>query len=153
MADNPIVIALPFGAVGPGVVTLVIDNLTYRVAQVDAGGRLLVALDDVGGSPLSANANYGAAQTDTVVVAAPGAGLHIYVASIAFSTAIAGNFYLHENTSGGVHQFGPHYFDVNSGISHPGRRPPIKFADNKPVRITTNIAGNHTIDLGYYIAG
>jgi hypothetical protein len=147
----PIIRAVLVGAQGtPTSVT--IDGIVYRILPVDRGGRPYVALDVDSDDPATVNQTFTTAQTDTIIVPAPASGLSIYLTSIVFSTAVAGNFKLHELTSGNLPRFGPHFFPANGGISYPTGRPPIQWTDGQPVRITTNIAGSHTIDLAYFVA-
>lgn len=142
---------VPYAADGtPDSVT--IDGVTYRAQRVDGGGRLLVAQDVDADALAFANENYSSAQTNNELVAAPGAGLYIYVLGIVFSTAVAGNMQLDESGAGAVH-FGPHYFPANGGISFAPGRPICKLPVNTALRIDTSITGNHTISVVAAVAG
>lgn len=99
----------------------------------------------------SAAANYAAAQTDTEVVATPGAGLSLYITDIILSTDTAGSIKLVEDTASAVDVVELMYFAANGGAMLP-LRTPIKLTANKNLGITSTISGNHSITVTYYIA-
>lgn len=126
--------------------TVQIDGVTYRAQRVDGGGRLLVAQDVDADDLRFVNANYSSAQSNTQLIAAPGAGLFVYVLGVVFSTAVAGNMTLDESGAG-ADQFGPHYFPANGGISFAPGRPICKLPVNTALRFQSSIAGNHSITI------
>jgi len=99
----------------------------------------------------SAAANYGSAQTNTEVIAAPGAGLSLYITDIILSTDTAGSIKLVEDTASAVDKVEVMYFAANGGCVMP-LRTPIKLTANKNFGITSTISGNHSITVSYYIA-
>ena len=99
----------------------------------------------------SATANYAAAQTDTQVVATPGAGLSLYITDIILSTDTAGSIKLVEDTAAAADKLELMYFAANGGAVIP-LRTPIKLTANKNLGITSTISGNHSITVSYYIA-
>ena len=142
MAD----LILPFFAQAAGD-TITIDGVTYRVGRVDPGGRLLVTLDVDADDMRLANENYSTAQTNNELIAAPGAGVAIYVTGIFFSTAAAMNMRLTQSSGSPGDVFGPHYFPGDGGISAPTLSAPIVLNANSALRFTSSAAGNHTITV------
>jgi hypothetical protein len=96
--------------------------------------------------------NFAAAQTNTSLVAAPGAGLSLYITDIVFSCDTAGNFKLVEDTGGTpVDKWEVMYFAANGGCAvH--LKTPIKLTANKDLGITSVNAGNHSINVCGYTA-
>lgn len=127
--------------------TVVIDGIVYRPALVDSSGRQIVTLDVDADDLRLGNENYSTTQTNNELIAAPGAGIQIYVTGIFFSTAVAGNFSLTQSAGSPATIFGPHYFPINGGISAPTLSAPIELNANSALRVTTSITGNHTITV------
>jgi len=98
-----------------------------------------------------ATANYGSAQTNTEVVATPGASLSLYITDVILSTDTAGNIKLVEDTASAVDILELMYFAANGGMVS-NFRTPIKLTANKNLGITSSMAGNHSITVCYYIA-
>jgi hypothetical protein len=96
------------------------------------------------------SADYAAAQTNTSVIAAPGAGLSIYITDITISNgATAGNITLLDG-SGGTVRF-EIYPAINGGVDKQLRQP-IKLTANTALCITSTTVTTHSIFIGYYIA-
>jgi hypothetical protein len=120
---------------------------------VDDGDVVRLLADSVGGlvrghraDAWSANDNYAIAQTDTVVKAAPGAGLALYVTDILFSTDTAMNIFLE---AGAVIMTPAVYLAVNGGWSAHFQTP-IRWTTATAITITSSAAGNHSVlILGY----
>jgi len=136
---------LPYGADGTPD-SVVIDGVTYRVLRVDAGGRLSLALPFLAHTIRNANENYASAQTNNELIAAPAAGLSLYLAAIVYSRDTAGNMKLVENTGTPVTIFGPHYFGANDGMSAV-LDPPRKLTAATNLGITTVGGGNESITV------
>lgn len=116
----------------------------------DLFGRQFVSTDNPYSGTVSTN--YGAAQTNTAIVSAPGASLAIMIKWIKFSTDTAGNYKLVEDTGGtpaDVWELG--YFAANGGENTGTLSPGIILTANKDLGITSSMAGNHTISVGYEI--
>lgn len=91
--------------------------------------------------------NYGAAQTNTAIKAAPGAGLKLWVTDIVFSTDTAMNMKLVEDTAGApVDVWELCYFAANGGMVC-NLKTPFSLTANKDLGITSSAAGNHTITV------
>jgi hypothetical protein len=94
--------------------------------------------------------DYAAAQTNTTVVAAPGAGLSLYITDIVISNgATAGNITLLDG-SGGTLLF-EIYPAINGGVAHSFRNP-IKLTANTLLAITSTTCTTHAITVTGYIA-
>ena len=104
-------------------------------------------------STWTANDNQSAAQTNTVLVAAPGAGLSLYVTDLIVSnSATAGTVKLVEDTTGSATTKVPLlYFDINSGMSKKFAVP-IKLTANKNLGYTSATVTTHSIYVGGFIA-
>jgi len=99
----------------------------------------------------SNNNNYAAAQTDTQIQAAPGAGLSLYITDVAMSTDEACNIKLVRATAGSTTIWGPFYFAANGGlIKHFST--PIRLPANENLGVTSSAAVNHTISVQGYTA-
>lgn len=98
-----------------------------------------------------AAANYAAAQTNTEVVAAPGAGTSLYITDIILSTDTAGSIKLVQDTAAAVDIVELMYFAANGGMVC-NFRTPLKLTAAKNLGITSTIAGNHSITVSYYTA-
>jgi hypothetical protein len=140
-------ITLTYGADGTPA-TVEIDGVTYRVHRVDGDGRQIVTLDVDGDVVNVANENYGSAQTNNELVAAPGAGVALYVAWLEFSTEVAGALSLTQSSGSPATVWGPHYFAAASGHGPSRFSPPIPLNANSALRATTDIAGDHTVTVG-----
>jgi hypothetical protein len=127
--------------------TVVIDGVTFRVPRLDAAGSLRVALDIDSDDYRDANETYASAQTNNELIAAPGAGLTIVVIGIQFSTEVAGSFTLTQSSGSPASPYGPHFFPANSGMVIPPTRRVVALNANSALRITTDIAGDHTISV------
>lgn len=91
---------------------------------------------------------YAAGTTAAALVAAPGAGLSLYLTDFFVSAQTTTNFKFREDTSTAIHL----QFDVAGG----GRQimnfvTPLRFPANKPLQVTTD-ATNTTINIAGYIA-
>lgn len=86
-------------------------------------------------------------QTDTVLVPAPGVGKYIEVAYIEFSCNAAGKFYLKSDGTTAVAC--TKYFPVTSGVAIDEAG--YQCLNNEALTFTSNIAGDHSIMVYYYI--
>lgn len=149
-SGNPVKIggkSVNYDGTAPGTATAENDRTNFIT---DVYGRLFVET----GHPNFWNdvTNFGAAQTNTALVAAPGAGLSLYITDIIFSCDTAGNMKLVEDTAGTpVDKLEVMYFAANGGCAI-SLRTPIKITANKDLGITTVNAGNHSINVCGYIA-
>ena len=111
--------------------------------------RLLVRKSSARG--WKGNENHASAQTNNQLVAAPGAGLSLYVTDIIISVgSTAGSVKLVEDTAGTPADVaGPYYFAANGGC-HLALEQEIKLTANKDLGFTSATVGNHTVTvLGY----
>jgi hypothetical protein len=97
--------------------------------------------------------NQSSAQTNTQLVAAPGAGLRIYITDIIISNGdTVGNIKLVEDTAGTpIDIVEVMYFGVNGGCTS-NLRTPIPLTANKNLGYTSVDCTTHSINIGYYIA-
>ena len=99
----------------------------------------------------SATANYGSAQTNTAIKAAPGAGLSLFITDIVVSTDTAGSVkFLEDTASAKTDKVELMYFAANGGIAMPFKTP-VKLTANKDFGITSTIAGNHSVTVNGFI--
>ena len=150
-AGNPVLVAgvaIETDGTDPGSVSAEGDAAFLRT---DRNRRLLVNTSHPRG--LHARDNGGTAETDTEVIAAPGAGLSIYITDIDFSTDTAETLTIHEDEGGAGEAviYGPWYLPATGGfVKHFAT--PIRCTANLSVGYTTTATGNHTLHFGYYIA-
>lgn len=98
----------------------------------------------------SVSADYGSAQTNTSVKAAPGSGLKLYITDISISNgATAGNITLLDGSGGTV--LYEIYPAVNGGAVD-NRRSPIVLTANTALCITSTTVTTHSINVSGYIA-
>ena len=98
------------------------------------------------------NDNQSTAQTNTVIKAAPGASLSLYVSSIIVSADGACNVQLVEDTAGAATVIaGPYYFAANGGAAFTFQ-PALKLTANKDLGYTSSAAVNHTVTTSGYTA-
>lgn len=96
------------------------------------------------------SADYGSAQTNTSIQAAPGAGLSLYITDIIISNgATAGNITLLDG-SGGTVKF-EIYPAINGGVSI-SLRQPIRLTANTALCITSTTVTTHSLNIGGYTA-
>lgn len=96
------------------------------------------------------SADYAAAQTNTSVQAAPGAGLSLYITDIVISNgATAGNITLLDGSAGTV-KF-EIYPAINGGVSI-SLRQPIRLTANTALCITSTTVTTHSVNIGGYTA-
>ena len=95
------------------------------------------------------HAEYSSEQTNTSVVAAPGADKRLAIVLIAYSGAAAGRLSLVQDPAGTpATKWGPHDHAANSGICVGSDQVPVVVLDeNKALGVTTTDTGNHTVDL------
>jgi hypothetical protein len=97
-----------------------------------------------------ASADYASAQTNATVVAAPGAGLSLYITDIIISNgATAGNITLLDGSGGSV--LLELYPAINGGVAHSFRNP-IKLTANTLLAITSSTVTTHAVTVTGYIA-
>lgn len=117
--------------------------------RTDMNRILLVNQTHPRGSTVSAD--YASAQTNTSVIAAPGASLSIYITDIMLSNgATAGNVTLLDGSGGTVKWEA--YPAINGGAVLTGLRQPIKLTANTALCLTSTTVTTHSIFIGYYIA-
>lgn len=94
--------------------------------------------------------DYASAQTNATVVAAPGAGLSLYITDIIISNgATAGNITLLDGSGGSL--LFEIYPAVNGGVAHSFRNP-IKLTANTLLACTSTTVTTHAITVTGYIA-
>lgn len=97
-----------------------------------------------------ASADYASAQTNATVVAAPGAGLSLWITDVIISNgATAGNITLLDGSGGSVVL--EVYPAVNGGVAHSFRNP-IKLTANTLLAITSTTVTTHSVTVTGYIA-
>lgn len=123
------------------------DDLISRL-RTDRHRRLLVGTSHP--DPFRANQNYSTAQTEVELVAAPGAGLSLFITDILFSTNTAMSFSLLRAVGGSpTTHIGPHYVAANSSV-HLQLGTHVRVGLNENLGFTSSASGNHTITvLGY----
>lgn len=91
------------------------------------------------------NVSYSSAQTNTVLVNAPGSGKKLVIVDLYYTReSVAGNMKLVEDPAGTpVARWGSHYFAITGGISAPNCYIPLD--ENKALGITTVGGGNETL--------
>jgi hypothetical protein len=100
----------------------------------------------------SAAANYGAAQTNQEIVAAPGASLSLYITDVICSNgAAAGNMKFVEDTAAAADKIEVLYFAINGGAALHFRTP-IKLTANKNFGITSVTCTTHSVTINGYTA-
>jgi hypothetical protein len=100
----------------------------------------------------SVAANYGSAQTAVEVVAAPGAGLSLYITDVVCSNgAVAGNMKFGEDTAALVDKIEVMYFAINGGAALHFRTP-IKLTANKNFGLTSVTCTTHSVTVNGYTA-
>ena len=118
------------------------------IFRTDMNRILLVNQTHPRGTTVSAD--YASAQTNTSVIAAPGASLSIYITDIQLSNgATAGNVTLLNGSAGTV--LWEAYPAINGGAVL-NLRQPIKLSANTALCITSTTVTTHSIFIGYYIA-
>lgn len=116
--------------------------------RTDMNRILLVNQTHPRGTTVSAD--YASAQTNTSVIAAPGASLSIYITDIQLSNgATAGNVTLLDGSGGTVKWEA--YPAINGGAVL-NLRQPIKLTANTALCLTSVTCTTHSIFIGYYIA-
>lgn len=98
----------------------------------------------------SVSADYAAAQTNTTVKAAPGAGLKLYITDVIVSNgAVAGNITLLDGSGGTV--LLELYPAINGGLTH-SFRTPIALTANTLLAITSTTVTTHSVTICGFIA-
>lgn len=96
------------------------------------------------------SADYAAAQTNTSVKAAPGAGLSLYITDVIISNgATAGNITLLDGSGGTV--LLEDYPAINGGLTH-SFRSPIKLTANTALCVTSTTCTTHSVTVAGFIA-
>lgn len=92
------------------------------------------------------------ATTAHEIVAAPGAGLSLYLTDVILSNgAVAGNMKIIEDTAAAADKIGVLYFAINGGAVI-NFKTPIKFTANKNLGLTSVTCTTHTITVSGYTA-
>lgn len=124
----------------------------YRKAKVGANGNLgtFVSQPD---NAFSVNGTYAGAQTNTVLQAAPGAGLSLYITDVTISNgATAGTGKFVEDPAGTPADKIPAISLGINGYFSQSFANPIKLTANKALGFTSITATNHTILINGFIA-
>lgn len=109
-------------------------------------GKILDIHSTSAADTTNVNSNYSSAQTNAVLVNAPGANKRLVIVEITYSKDTAGTMKLVEDPAGTpATKFGPHYFSTNGGIALSKLYIPL--TTNKALGITTTGGGNETISL------
>jgi hypothetical protein len=141
-ASAPVRVAGKYSS-SPAKVSATGDVVDLAVTQ---DGKLLDIHSTAAADTTNVNTNYTSAQTNAVLVSAPGASKRLVIVDILYSRDTAGTMKLVEDTAGTpTAKCGPHYFSNNDGISHPKTYIPL--STNKNLGITTVGGGNETITL------
>jgi len=121
------------------------------IARTDRNRRLLV--NTAHPNLFSANDNQSTAQTNTVLKAAPGANLSLYITDIMISNgATAGDVRIVEDPAGTpVIKIPKLYFAANGGASKHFNTP-IRITANKAIGYTSTTVTTHSILVSGYIA-
>lgn len=93
---------------------------------------------------------YAGAQTNTSLVAAPGAGLSLYITDIVFSNGATAGIITLLDGSGGTEKAGG-YFAINGGMVWPINTP-IKLTANTALCLTSTSVTTHKVTVNGYIA-
>jgi len=103
------------------------------------------------GTSSSATANYSAVQTDTELVAAPSAGVSIYLTDVLVSNgATAGYVTIVEDTSSAVVKIQRLNLAANGGASIQFSTP-MKFTAAKNLGITSSTADDFSVTVSYFV--
>ena len=104
------------------------------------------------GTAGTATANYAAVQTNTELIAAPGAGVSIYLTDLIVSNgATAGYITIVEDTTSAVVKIKRLNLAANGGASIQ-LATPIKFTANKNLGITSSTADDFSVTASYFTA-
>jgi hypothetical protein len=96
------------------------------------------------------SADYGSAQTNASVQAAPGASLSLYITDVIISNgAVAGNITLLDGSGGTV--LLEIYPAINGGVAHSFRNP-LRLTANTALVITSTTVTTHAVTVTGYIA-
>ena len=102
------------------------------------------------GTAGSVTADYSAVQTDTELIAAPGASKAIYLTDIIISAGAAGTVKIVRNTASAADVISPLTLAANGGAVI-NLQTPIKITDNQNVGITTTTTDDLSITLSYFV--
>ena len=104
------------------------------------------------GTAATATANYAAVQTNAQLVAAPGAGISIYLTDLIISNgATAGYITIVEDTTSAVVKIQRLNLAANGGASIQ-LATPIKFTANKNLGVTSSTADDFSVTVSYFTA-
>lgn len=102
------------------------------------------------GTAGSVTADYSAVQTNTELIAAPGADTAIYLTDIIISAGAAGTVKIVRNTASAADVISPLTLAANGGAVI-NLQTPIKITDNQNVGITTTTTDDLSVTLSYFI--
>ena len=102
------------------------------------------------GTAGSVTADYSAVQTNTELIAAPGADTAIYLTDIIISAGAAGTAKIVRNTASAADVISPLTLAANGGAVI-NLQTPIKITDNQNVGITTTTTDDLSITLSYFV--
>jgi hypothetical protein len=150
-ADNPVMIggtAVETDGTSPGSVSAEGDVVR---ATFTRNRRLLVST--VHPDQHSTVANYTSAQTDTEIIAAPGANLSLYITDIIVSNgATAGIIWFEEDTTSAKTQKTLKLYPAINGGMSTNFQQPIRCTTNKNFGITSTTVTTHSVQINYFIA-
>lgn len=98
------------------------------------------------------NANYTSAQTNTSLVAAPGAKRRIIIDAVTITSNGAQTVSLLDG-SGGTALWGPHYLDADGGTTLHSEVAGCRLTLNTALCLTTVGTAGHTVSVSYRIVG
>ena len=124
---------------------IIVDGVTWRMPRVDAAGSQRVALDVDSDDYVMFNETYTGAETNNTLIAAQGTTERIALLGLQFSTKVAGEFKFTQSSGSPGDVYGPHFFPADSGMVIAPVRRVVLLNTNSALRITTDIAGDHTI--------
>ena len=102
------------------------------------------------GTAGSVTADYSAVQTNTELIAAPGASKAIYLTDIIISAGAAGTVKIVRNTASAADVISPLTFADNGGAVI-SLQTPIKVTDNQNVGVTSTTSDNFSVTLSYFV--
>ena len=102
------------------------------------------------GAAGSVTADYSAVQTNTELIAAPGASKAVYLTDIIISAGAAGTVKIVRNTASAADVISPLTLAANGGAVI-NLQTPIKITDNQNVGVTSTTSDNFSVTLSYFV--
>jgi len=102
------------------------------------------------GTAGNVTADYSAVQTNTELIAAPGASKAIYLTDIIISAGAAGTVKIVRNTASAADVISPLTLADNGGAVI-NLQTPIKITDNQNIGVTSTTSDNFSVTLSYFV--